>query len=330
MAKRRKTQENQFLRSLDGLAYGLFVSVVIGAFLNFLAELLDISILATWGSIVSSLAGPAVGIGVAYATGASGIVLLSAALAGAICMGDGAAWPICAYLAVMVSCYIGHFCHDKTPVDIFLVPTLTIITAGFIAEFVAPYVNIGVNWFISQVSLALGLPLWLMGIVVAMLMGFLSVTPLILVSISYALGLGGLASGAAIAGACAFAMGLATMSMDDNEIGDVIAVALGTPLLQFKNILKHPLIILPPLITSIVTGWLSTVILKLSGTTIGAGMGNMAFAGPLSIVSVMGNSYWLMVIVVDMLLPIVMCYSIYRAFRKLGWINGGDLNIHRL
>lgn len=330
MAKRRKTQENQILRSLDGLAYGLFVTMVIGAFLNFLSDLLNISVLQVWGNSVSSLAGPAIGVGVAYATGASGIVLLSAALAGAICMSNSVAWPLCAYIAVMISCYVGHFCHDKTPVDIFLVPTLTLITAGFMAQFVAPYINLGVDWLISQVGVALTLPLWLMGILVAMLMGLLSVMPLLMLSISTALSLSGLASGAAIAGACAFAMGLATMSMDDNDIGNVIAVALGTPLLQFKNALKHPLIIIPPLLTSIVTGLLSVLVLKMAGTTYGAGMGNMAFAGPLSIASTMGSSYWLMIIVVDILLPIVMCYSIYRAFKKLGWIHNGDLYIQRL
>ena len=110
----------------------------------------------------------------------------------------------------------------------------------------------------------------------------------------------------------------------------VIAVALGTPLLQFKNALKHPLIIIPPLLTSIITGLLSVLVLKMAGTTYGAGMGNMAFAGPLSIASTMGSSYWLMIIVVDILLPIVMCYSIYRAFKKLGWIHNGDLYIQRL
>lgn len=330
MAKRRKSNENQFLRSLDGLAYGMFVSIVIGAFLVSLSQWLNISELASWGNMISNLAGPAIGIGVAYATGASGLVLLSAALAGTICMSESIAWPICAYLAVMLSCYIGHFCQDKTPLDIFLVPTLTIVTAGLIASFVAPYMDRMMIWLMAQLAQATTFPLWLMSILVACLMGVFHLLPISTVALTYALGLGGLSAGAAIAGACAMSMGLAMMSMDDNDLGDVIAVALGTPLLQFKNILKHPLLLLPPLLTCVVTGPISVLLLKLSGTAYGAGVGNMAFAGPLSIIEMMGSSYWLMVIIVDLLLPIVLSYSLYRAFRKIGWISPGDLKINHL
>jgi len=35
-------------------------------------------------------------------------------------------------------------------------------------------------------------------------------------------------------------------------------------------------------------------------------------------------------LIVDIFLPMLISYSIYRAFRKLGWIKGGDLKIYRL
>ena len=331
MARRsKKTNENPFFRSLDGLAYGMFVSIVIGAVLEELAVYLKYPLFMEFAKTIRDLAGPAVGIGVAYATGAKGIVLLSAGLAGALCANDHAAWPISAYLAVMISCYIGQFCKDKTPFDIYLAPIVTIVTAGIVNYFVAPCIDWSVNWLIQQIALATTFPVWIMSMLVALIMGLVSMMPLLAVSISFMLGLDGLATGAAIAGGCAFMMGLASMSMDDNEIGDVIAVAVGTGVLQLKNALKHPLILIPPMITSLITGPISACLLKLSGTAYGAGMGNTAFTGPLTIISVMGNSYWLMVIIVDMLLPIVICYSIYRAFRRLGWISGGDLKIDRL
>ena len=56
------------------------------------------------------------------------------------------------------------------------------------------------------------------------------------------LGLNGLAAGAALAGCCAQMIGFAVMSMDDNDIGDVVAIGIGTSMLQFKNIVKHPII----------------------------------------------------------------------------------------
>jgi len=331
MAKRmNKTNENQFFKSLDGLAYGMFVSIGIGAVMIELGKIFNFNQLIAWGGAVQNLAGPAIGIGIAYATGTTGIALLSAGLAGAICVSDSAAWPICAYLAVMISCYVGQFIKDKTPIDIFLTPVITIAVAGLINCVAAPYIDWAVDWLVCQIDLAATFPVWMMSMLVSCLMGLIGITPLISLSISYTIGLNGLAAGAAIAGECAFMMGLAAMSMNDNEIGDVIATGAGMGLLQFKNAIKHPLILIPPILTSLINGPLSACLLKLSGTTYGAGIGNVAFAGPLSIVSVMGNSYWLMVIIVDMLLPIIICYSIYRAFLRLGWIRAGDLKIRRL
>ena len=55
-------------------------------------------------------------------------------------------------------------------------------------------------------------------------------------------------------------VGLAIMSMDDNSIGDVIAIGIGTSMLQFKNIVKRPLIWLPPIVASLITGVISSAI----------------------------------------------------------------------
>ena len=53
------------------------------------------------------------------------------------------------------------------------------------------------------------------------------------------------------AGCCAQMIGFAVMSIDDNDIGDVIAIGIGTSMLQFKNIVKKPMIWIPPIITSV-------------------------------------------------------------------------------
>lgn len=328
--KKNTTNENQFLRSIDGVAYGLFLSQVIGYFITWLGNWINYGQFATWGSIVSGLSGSAVGIGVAYATGARGIALISAALAGAICQGTGVAWVFCAYISVMLSVYVGEFLRNKTPVDIFLTPVLTIATACLVSAFVAPYLNMAVNWVVGQVSVATAFSPLIMGMFIALLMTILSITPLSMVTLCASAGLGGLSAGAALAGTCGAMIGLAMMSMDDNDIGDVIAVAIGTPVLQFKNCIKNPLILVPIMIASLVTGPISTVLFKITTSTYGAGMGNMMFEGPLSVISSMGSSAWLPMLITDILLPLLLSYSIYRAFRKLGWIKGGDLKIYRL
>ena len=63
-----------------------------------------------------------------------------------------------------------------------------------------------------------------MSIVVAVLMGMALTAPISSAAIGVMLGLNGLAAGAALAGCCAQMIGFAVMSMDDNDIGDVVAL----------------------------------------------------------------------------------------------------------
>ena len=125
-------------------------------------------------------------------------------------------------------------------------------------------------------------------------------------------------------------VGLAIMSMEDNEIGDVIAIGVGTSMLQFKNIVKRPIIWVPPIVASLVSGVISSAILQIQCTAVGSGMGTAGLVGLLECIQVMGNHFWLPLIIVDVLLPIAICWSMYKAFRKLNYIKSGDLKLTRL
>ena len=144
------------------------------------------------------------------------------------------------------------------------------------------------------------------------------------------LGLNGLAAGAALAGCCAQMVGLAIMSFDDNTIGDVIAIGIGTSMLQFKNIVKRPIIWLPPIIASMISGVISTSFLKLECTAVGSGMGTAGLVGLLECIQVMGTNYWIPLLLVDVVLPMVICYSLYKALRKLNYIKKGDLKLTKI
>lgn len=331
MTRRKNySNENQFLRSLDGLAYGLFCSQVIGYTLNWIGTLLRQGQLSSWGNMITNLTGCAVGIGIAYATGARGIVLISSALAGAICQGGGTSWMICAYIAIMFSVYVGEFLRNKTPIDIFLTPMITVASACVMVSFVAPYINIGVNWLMGQISIATTFSPVIMGMLVAIMMAILCVTPLNMLSVISVIGLGSIGCGAALAGICGTMLGLAIMSVDDNDLGDVIAIGIGTPILQFKNILKNPLILIPPILSALITGALSTSLFKLECTSYGASVGCLFFEGPLAVINIMGNQAWLGLLITDIILPILICFSVYRSLKKLGWIKAGDLKIYHL
>lgn len=331
MTKRKKRgREHWLLHSLDGLAYGVFVSLVLGQILITFGNYFNWPYLINWGETLRSLVGPAIGVGIAWTAGASGLTLLSAALSGSVLSTSGEGWVLLAYLAILLSIVISQMIEGKTPLDIFLIPMLSLLLALLFSQFASPYVNRLIHWLALQIGRCTSYDALWMGMLVSAIIGLVSISPIMAISISAVLSLDGLAAGAAIAGICSQMLGLAIMSVDDNDIGDVIAIGIGTPLLQFKNVLLHPLVLVPTILTSLMTGALSACVFEFSGTTAGAGLGMMAFAGPLSIVEVMGAEAWLGIILVDILLPILIGYSFYRFFKKIGWIHPGDLRLEKL
>ena len=161
-------------------------------------------------------------------------------------------------------------------------------------------------------------------------MGMALTAPISSAAIGIMLGLDGLAAGAALAGCCAQMVGFAMMSIEDNDIGDVIAIAVGTSMLQFKNIIRRPLIWLPTILTTIITAPISTVLLHIRCSAIGSGMGTAGLVGLLDAIQVMGNQYWVPLILIDVILPAVLTFVFYKGFRKLNYIRKGDLKIERL
>src|SRR5690625_7474413 len=66
------------------------------------------------------------------------------------------------------------------------------------------------------------------------------------------LSLDGLAAGAAPIGCAAQMVGFATASYGDNGVGGLLAQGIGTSMLQVPNILKKPIIMIPPTVAGIV------------------------------------------------------------------------------
>ena len=55
-------------------------------------------------------------------------------------------------------------------------------------------------------------------------------------------------------------IGFAVASFRENKVGGLLAQGLGTSMLQVPNIVRKPLIWLPPIITSAILGPISTVV----------------------------------------------------------------------
>ncbi len=329
-------KDNYFIKALNGMAYGFFCSLIIGTILKQLGAFANITELVTWGEVATLLMGPAIGAGIGYAIDAKGLNLIAAIIAGCIGAGTfngnvaGVGNPIVSFVAVIVAVEVTRFVQGKTPIDILIVPFTSIVAAGLVTIFVGPYLTKLIVWLGDLINQGVNMQLLLMSIVVAVLMGMALTAPISSAAIGVMLGLNGLAAGAALAGCCAQMIGFAVMSIDDNDIGDVIAIGIGTSMLQFKNIVKKPMIWIPPIITSVVIAPISTCLLNISCSPVGSGMGTAGMVGILEAVNVMGTNYWVPLIVIDLVAPAFLTYGIYKAFKKLSFIKNGDLKLERL
>lgn len=187
---------------------------------------------------------------------------------------------------------------------------------------------------------------FLMGIVVAVVVGMALTLPISSAAICAGLGLTGLAGGAALAGCCAQMVGFAVLSFKDNRWGGVVSQGLGTSMLQMGNIIRKPLVWVPAILTSAITGPLATCVFKLqmNGAAVNSGMGTCGLCGPIGVwtgwvapseAALAGGAValdpgfgdWMGLLLVSIVLPALICGLIGWAFRKAGWLREGDLKI---
>ena len=161
-----------------------------------------------------------------------------------------------------------------------------------------------------------------------------------------ALGLTGLAGGAAVAGCCAQMVGFAVMSFKENSWSGILSQGLGTSMLQMPNIVKNPRIWIPPTLASMITGPIATCIFKMemNGAAISSGMGTCGLVGPIGVITDWfspseqavangasaispGGFDWLGLFLICVVLPAVLSLLFGNILRKLGWIKDGDLKL---
>jgi len=166
-----------------------------------------------------------------------------------------------------------------------------------------------------------------MGILVSVMMGMILTLPISSAALAISLGLSGLAAGAATVGCCCQMIGFAVQSYRENGLGGLIAQGLGTSMLQIPNIVKNPLIWIPPTISSALLGPLATLFFKMENNRIGAGMGTSGLVGQFGTYAEMGNSAWPGMILLHFLLPAVLTLFFSEFLRKKKLIKPGDMRL---
>ena len=254
----------------------------------------------------------------------------------------GSGGPLSVYFIAIIASEFGKAISKETKVDILVTPIVTILVGIFAARLIAAPIGAAAAAVGDFVKWATVLqPFW-MGILVSVAVGIALTLPISSAAICAALGLTGLAGGAAVAGCCAQMVGFAVMSFRENRWSGLIAQGVGTSMLQMPNIVKNPKIWLPPILASAITGPIATCIfrLEMNGAAVNSGMGTCGFCGQLVIwtgwvsdiaagtkTAITGFD-WLGLILICFVLPALLSTGFCILLRKIGWIRENDLKLH--
>ncbi|ADU31529.1 PTS transporter subunit IIC [Evansella cellulosilytica] len=323
--------------ALSFMALGLFSSLIIGLIMKTAGgELARIDWLAPrvgWlmeaGDLAMSLMGPAIGVAIAFGLKAPRLVLFSSVITGAA--GAALGGPAGAFICALISTEVGKLVSQETKVDIIVTPLVTII-AGFIpAMFIGPTIANALVQFGSFIEWSTELQPFLMGILIAVFMGLALTAPISSAAIAVMLDLHGIAAGAAAVGCAAQMVGFAVASYRENKWAGLISLGIGTSMLQIGNIVKNPLILIPPTVTAAILGPFATVLFQLENNAAGAGMGTSGLVGPIMTMNVMGSSSYVLmsILVLYFLAPAIISLICSEVLRKTGMIKFGDMKINQ-
>ncbi len=329
-----------FIKVFNGMALGLFSSLIIGLIIKQVGALIKIDLIITFGQFAQYMMGPAIGAGVAYSINGSPLTIFASVVTGAIGAGtivlNGGEMaiqvgePVGAFIAALVGAEFSKIIQGRTKVDIVLVPLSIIVVGGLTGHYVAPAVSAFMTFIGSMINLATELQPIPMGILVSVLMGIALTLPISSAALAISLGLSGLAAGASTVGCCAQMIGFAVASYKDNGFGGFIAQGIGTSMLQIPNIIRKPRIWIPPIVASAILGPISTTVFKMESNMIGAGMGTSGLVGQFALVDIMGGSskVFISMLLMHFILPGIISYIIARWMGNKGYIEAGDMKIN--
>ena len=341
-----------FIDAMSAMAQGLFCTLLVGTILNtigsqfnirFLTDTVvtlgsgDAAISYTVGGLASALVGPGIAIAIGFALNAPPLVLFSLIPVGfsANAIG-GAGGPLAVYVVAIVACELGKVVSKETKIDILVTPIVTILVGIALSSLIAAPIGAAAQAVGTAIMWATELQPFLMGIVVSVLVGIALTLPISSAAICAALGLTGLAGGAAVAGCCAQMVGFAVMSFRENKWGGLVAQGVGTSMLQMPNILKNIKIWIPPTLASAITGPLATCLFKLemNGSPVSSGMGTCGFVGQIGVYTGWVNTGkvitaidWIGLILICFVLPAILSVLFCNILRKWGWIKENDLKL---
>ena len=346
-----------FIDAMGAMAQGLFCTLLVGTILNTIGQQFHIEFLNavivtigkddgavhyTIGGLCSAMVGPGMAVAIARALNAPPLVLFSLIPVGFATnyMGD-AGGPLAVLFVAIVAAELGKAVSKETKIDILVTPIVTVLVGVGFAALIAAPVGTAASAVGQAIMWATELQPFFMGIIVSVVIGVALTLPISSAAICAALGLTGLAGGAAVAGCCAQMVGFAIMSFRENRWGGLAAQGLGTSMLQMGNIVRNPRIWIPPTLAAAITGPVATCLfrLEMNGAPVSSGMGTCGLVGQIGVYTgwvsdvaagtkaAITGMDWLGLVLISFVLPAVLTWLIAIPIRKWGWIKDGDLKL---
>jgi len=333
-----------FIDALGAMAQGLFASLLIGTILKTIGQQFGIDILTEIGTYASKpeVQGAAMAVAISFAMKCPPLVIFSLVTVGAASnILGGAGGPLAVYFIAVIAGEFGKLVSKETKVDIIVTPAVTICIGVLLSMWFAPYIGIVASSVGQAIMWATTQQPFIMGILVSVIVGIALTLPISSAAICAALGLTGLAGGAALAGCCANMVGFATLSFKENRWGGLMSQGIGTSMLQMGNIVRNPRIWIPAILTSAITGPLATCVfhLEMNGAAVSSGMGTCGLVGQIGVYtgwvadiaagtkSAITAMDWIGLVLICFILPGVLTWVFGLFFRKTGWIKENDLKL---
>ncbi len=363
----KKLCNRWFITAFSGMAQGLFCTLIAGTILKLIADLVGDNyvgkLILNFSICAKILMGAGIGIGIAYKLKASPLVVFSAGVSGLIgafslniINGTFNATlfstiytkalpgnPIGAYVAALLAIELCTLYAGKTKLDIVLIPLgMLIICLGgvFLAWPFIKLIDLFAELLVILINAGSAIKI-ITGIVIAVVMGILLTMPTSSAAIWVAIAgsetaklnpeVFAIAGGAAVAGCAAHMVGFAVTSFRENGVSGLISQGLGTSMLQIPNIMKKPIIMLPEIISSAISG-LVAVLLGLRCDASGGGMGTSGLVGVVGAINASLNN----IHIVNLILGIALCLFVIPAvvslacsefMRKKQLIKFGDMKL---
>ena len=330
------------IEALGAMAQGLFASLLIGTIISTLGEQIGSEVLITVGGYAKAATVPAMAAAIGYALKCPPLVLFSLIAVGeaANALG-GAGGPLAVLVVTIFAAEFGKAVSKETKIDIIVTPCVTILVGTLLSMWWAPAIGAAASSVGNAIMWATELQPFFMGMIVSVVVGIALTLPISSAAICAALGLTGLAGGAAVAGCCAQMIGFAVMSFRENKWGGLFAQGIGTSMLQMGNIVKNPRIWIPPILASAITGPISTCLfqMKMNGAAVASGMGTCGLVGQIGVytgwVQDIANGAktaitamdWIGLLLICFVLPAVLTLIFAAPMRKMGWILEDDLKL---